>query len=127
VTKFVLDSSALIALLNEETGASLVADNITDSIISAVNLSEVVTKLCSRGISENDIHRALEAIGFMVISFEEVQAYQCGWLNTSTKQLGLPLGDRACLSLAKMVDLPVLTADRTWAGLSIGVNVKVIR
>ena len=127
MNKVVLDSSALMALLNQETGASFVAENLADSAISAVNLSEVVTKLCTKGMPENKVRSVLEALGFEVIAFEETQAYQCGWLSSSTKKLGLSLGDRACLSLAKMLSLPVLTADRTWTGLSVGVSVKVIR
>lgn len=127
MNKLVLDSSALMALLNGETGASLVAENITDSAISAVNLSEVVAKLCSRGILETEVHSALEGLGFEVVAFGEVQAYQCDWLSSSTKALGLSLGGRACLSLANMLGLPALTADKTWAHLSSEISVTVIR
>jgi PIN domain nuclease of toxin-antitoxin system len=45
VNKFVLDASAILALLNRETGSEKVADKINDSIVNAVNLSEVVSKM----------------------------------------------------------------------------------
>lgn len=40
---------------------------------------------------------------------------------------GLSLGDRACLSLAVLRGLPVLTADRVWARLTVGIEVHCIR
>jgi PIN domain nuclease of toxin-antitoxin system len=127
VSKVVLDASALMALVNQEIGASLVADNITESIISAVNLSEVIAKLCSRGMPESEVRNNLESLNLEVIAFEEAQAYHCGRLITSTRKLGLSFGDRACLSLAKILGLPAMTADKTWLRLNVGVSVKVIR
>jgi PIN domain nuclease of toxin-antitoxin system len=46
-----------------------------------------------------------------------------------TRPLGLSLGDRACLALARRERLPALTADRIWlqAGTLIGVEVRLIR
>lgn len=41
-----------------------------------------------------------------------------GLLRPVTKPLGLSLGDRACLSLAVMRQLPVFTVDRTWRQLN---------
>jgi PIN domain nuclease of toxin-antitoxin system len=40
---------------------------------------------------------------------------------------GLSLADRACLALAKQRGLPVLTADRIWQTLDLGVAVVLIR
>jgi PIN domain nuclease of toxin-antitoxin system len=127
VSKLVLDASALMALVNQETGASLVAANITESVISAVNLSEVVAKLCFFGMPENEVRENLAPLGLEVIAFEEAQAYHCGRLITSTRKLGLSFGDRACLSLAKILGLPVLTADKTWSLLSVGIKINIIR
>jgi PIN domain nuclease of toxin-antitoxin system len=44
-----------------------------------------------------------------------------------TRQAGLSLGDRACLALGLTRGLPVLTADRVWAQLDVGVEVVVCR
>ena len=48
VTNVVLDSSALLAYLNGEPGAEMVAGIIADSLISSVNLAETITKLVER-------------------------------------------------------------------------------
>jgi ribonuclease VapC len=123
----VIDASALLALLNAEPGADVVAEALPQGVISAVNLSEVIAKLCDAGMPEKAIHQALQPLGLEVVPFDEEQSYQAGLLRTSTQNLGVSLGDRACLSLAKMRDMIALTADKAWAGLSVGAKIKVIR
>lgn len=123
----VIDASALLALLNDEPGADVVAEALPQVVISAVNLSEVVAKLCDAGMPEKAIHQALQPLGIEIVPFDEEQAYQAGLLRTPTQDFGISLGDRACLSLAKKLGIDALTADRAWAELSIGTTIKVIR
>lgn len=123
----VIDASALLALLNSEPGADKVAGAIPGAAISALNLSEVVGKLCSAGLPGKSIRQALLGLGLEVVPFDEEQAYEAGMLRTATDGAGLSLGDRGCLGLARKLGLPALTADRSWLKLSVGVTVKVIR
>ncbi len=125
--KTVIDASALLALLNTEPGADTVIEALPGGIISAVNLSEVVAKLCEVGVPEKKIRQALQPLGLEVILFDEEQSYQAGLLRTSTKGRGISLGDRACLNLAKMLGVAALTADRAWSELKVGVAIKIIR
>ena len=48
-------------------------------------------------------------------------------LRALIKSAGLSLGDRACLALGKRLNLPVLTADKIWTSLSIGIAITLIR
>jgi ribonuclease VapC len=124
----VLDASALLALLNGESGSEHVAGVIVDgAAISAVNLAEVVTKLSEIGMPEALIHEVLDSLGLEIIDFDFEQAYQVGLLRPLTRHAGLSLGDRACLALAKQLGLPALTTDRIWERLAIGVIVQIIR
>jgi PIN domain nuclease of toxin-antitoxin system len=124
----VLDASALLALLNNEPGSEQVAKAITDgAAISTVNLSEVITKLSELGMPEALIHDVIDLLSLEVIDFDLEQAYQVGLLRPLTRHAGLSLGDRACLALAKQLDLPALTTDRIWASLAIDINVQIIR
>ena len=127
MTEVVIDASALLALLNSEPGADVVAEALPDAVISAVNLSEVVAKLCGAGIPKNDIRQILEPLGLQVKSFDESSAYQAGMLRAGTKSQGISLGDRACLSLAGMLGVVALTADKSWTSLHVGAAVKLIR
>lgn len=123
----VLDSSALLAYLNGEPGAEMVAGIIGDALVSSVNLAEVVTKLVDR-TGSLDVARATLGIAELdVVDFNRSLAEQTGALVTRTRSRGLSLGDRACLALAAREGLPVVTADRAWAALALDVEVRLIR
>jgi len=127
VSEVVLDASALLALLNREPGHEEVARTIPRAAISAVNLSEVVAKLAEGGMPEEAIRDALEGLALEVHEFGRDLAYGTGLLRTATKSRGMSLGDRACVTLVQRLGLPVLTTDRAWEGLEVGVDVRLIR
>jgi ribonuclease VapC len=127
MSKVVLDSSAVIAALNKEPGGDLVLSRLEGAIISAVNFTEVVSKLSRTGGDVSNILSDLHDLVPDIHSFDADQALAAGLLDSSTRELGLSLGDRACLSLAKILGLPVMTADQVWAKLDIGVPIEVIR
>jgi len=127
VSSYVLDASALLALLNAEKGSDLVLDSLSQSVISTVNLAEVVTRLSLHGMPEAEIREVLAVLGLEIIPFDEEQSFRAGLLSDSTQSLGLSLGDRACLVLALVTDRTALTADKAWPSLDIGVTVKLIR
>ena len=125
---YVLDASALLVLLKGETGSERVIEALMDgAAISAVNFSEVVAKLREGGMLEEAIHESLDSLELDIVEFDTEFAYQAGLLRPLTKSAGLSLGDRACLALAQNLNLPALTADRAWDGLSLGIRVQVIR
>ncbi len=128
MSRFVLDASALLALLKRELGSDQVALAIeSGSEISAVNLAEVVAKLAEAGMPEPIIHETLDSLGLDVAPFDHRLSYLSGLLRIATRQYGLSLGDRCCLALAQDHGLPVLTTDQVWSQLSVGVSVQVIR
>jgi PIN domain nuclease of toxin-antitoxin system len=124
----VLDASALLAWLNGEPGTDPVAEALAaGAVISSVNLSEVVAKLADVGGVESEIREALTPLGLDVRTFDRDDAFEAGILRPATRKLGLSLGDRACLALGLRLAQPVMTADRSWANLEIGVEVVLIR
>lgn len=126
--RYVLDASALLAFLKQETGSERVTEAIRNkAVISAVNFSEVVAKLSEAGMPEKVIHEALDPLELEIAEFNTKFAYQAGSLRILTKHAGLSLGDRACLVLAQHLNLPALTTDRVWKDLSLGIAVEVVR
>lgn len=123
----VLDASAVLAYLRREQGADKVLGRLDGSAISAVNWAEVVQKLVDDGMADDTIELALGSLSVIVIDFDAVLAKAAGRLRRATRERGLSLGDRACLSLAGREGLPVLTADRAWAELDLGIEVVLIR
>ncbi len=127
MSRVVLDASALLATLNDETGADRVAQALPDAVMSAVNLSVVVRKLADAGVPSEETHEALDPLGIDVVPFDAPLAHATGELRPKTRSLGLSLADRACLALGAKLKLPVLTSERSWQRAGVGVSVELVR
>jgi ribonuclease VapC len=127
VAKAVLDASALLAFLRNEPGAEEVAAVLTLSCISAVNLAETISKMVEYGKPLDDVGYQIERLNIPVIPFDADQAKIVASLWKTTRVAGLSLGDLACLALGLKTELPVLTTERAWAKVKVGVDVGVIR
>lgn len=124
--RFVLDSSAVLAVINSEKGGEQVEPKLPDSILSAVNAAEILTKLGERDIEIRDALDHFLDLGLEVVNFDVEQASAVASLRPVTKHLGLALGDRACLALAMRENATAVTADRDWQTLDV-CSVEVIR
>ena len=123
----VLDTSAILAVINEEPGAEIVRPALDHAIINTVTLAEVITKMADWGMSENDVQDRLNDLDIRIVPFDEDQAYRTGMLRPATRRFGLSLGDRACLALGMISNSPVLTADRNWARVPLDLDLRLIR
>ncbi len=123
----VLDASAVLALLNNEPGVAKVAAALNGASISAVNVAEVGAKLSDYGMKQKDIETALRNLSLGVVPLDEAGALASAALRASTRGNGLSLGDRCCLALGQALGKPVLTADRQWKKLRLGITVNAIR
>lgn len=123
----VLDSSALLCLLNAEAGAERVAAALPWAVVGAVNLAEVVAKLRERGLSADEVAEVLGGLHLEVRPLTAAQACATGHLREATRRRGLSWGDRSCLALAMELGAPALTADRAWAEAETGGAVELIR
>lgn len=119
MARIVFDASTVLALLNEEPGAEVVATYVGDAIISAVNYQEVIYKLLKRGISPATVEQMLIEARLEVVPHDEKDAVMASLLGKFTYKFGCGLGDRTCLALALRKGLPVLTTDQVWANLEI--------
>jgi PIN domain nuclease of toxin-antitoxin system len=116
-----------LAHIAGEKGSDAVAQVAGDALLGAVNLAEVFSKLSERGLSADQADTIVYRYRFEIAPFDEALARQTGALRQATRKWGLSLGDRACLALAQRENLPVLTTDRDWAKLDLGIEVKLIR
>jgi PIN domain nuclease of toxin-antitoxin system len=123
----VLDSSAILAVLNGERGAQAVTAALKDALVSTVNYAEVVSKLVDRGVSYAQALLALRTIALTIVDFDLALAQRTGALRAATKHRGLSLGDRACLSLAEREGVAAITGDRSWVGALSGIEVRLFR
>jgi PIN domain nuclease of toxin-antitoxin system len=129
---FVLDASGLLAHLLAEPGGDVVRDTLAEqaAVISAVNWAEVLSRLASAGADPDEVVQRLAAVlsdALTVVSLTAHDGPAIARLRPTTRHLGLSLADRACLALAQRLVLPVLTTDRAWARLQIGVEIRLAR
>jgi ribonuclease VapC len=123
----VADASAVIAHLVGEPFALLSPRRLANAWISAVNLSEVLTRMPELGVPDTVTDAAVEKLNLRVVAFDQAQAAAAARLRPATRHAGLSLGDRACLALAQRLGCPAVTADRAWATVGVGVEVVLIR
>ena len=123
----VLDASAVLALLQNETGSVQVHAVLSKALISSVNWAEVIQKLSVFDPNASNIRSELEATGLKIVPFSVQQAEICAELWALTKPYGLSLGDRACIALGMQKKQTVMTADKIWEKLNVPIKIEVIR
>jgi PIN domain nuclease of toxin-antitoxin system len=129
----VLDASALLAYLGNEPGADAVSDAIAaGASMTTINLAETLSTVAMRGKDPAELASDLSNRGLLdgaiaIEPFTSADAIETARLRPLTRDAGLSLADRACLALARRLGTPVLTADHSWSGLALDVDVQVIR
>lgn len=126
MNEYILDASALLALLNNETGSKIVEGKISSCCISTVNYSEVVAKLVEKNMPASLIQQSIQLLRIKLLAFDENIAFEAGKLRLETKKFGLAFGDRACLASAIVLRLPVITSDKVWIKISTKIGVQCI-
>jgi len=129
MSEVVLDASALLALLQDEPGADKVAETIGEARMSSVNYAEVVSHFIYAGMPADQVEAMLKPLPMVIVEADQALATIAGRLRAVTAEVGLSLGDRFCLALARRDGLPALTADKQWRMIAdaAGATVTVIR
>ena len=119
MNRFVLDASVILAFLNSENGADIAEGYFPHSVVSSVNLAEVLSKAVEAGHTAKTAVGSFDLLNLTVIDFDFDQAQKTAELRPLTRHLGLSLGDRSCLGLAILRGAAAVTANRNWKGLSL--------
>jgi ribonuclease VapC len=122
----VLDSSAVLAWLQDEPGSERVQALLEQGHVSAANWSEILQKARQHGGDPHEVGLLLRSLGLEVVevSREDGEKAAAMW----ERDVPLSLGDRLCLATAFRLQLPVVTTDRLWMKTSVkGVEVEVLR
>jgi ribonuclease VapC len=109
----VLDSSALLAFLQGETGADMVEAALDgESCCGAANWSEVAQRIGASGRDWGLARALLQSFDLVV---EPVTELDAEWAAVRWHRGGaLSLGDRLCLAVAQRLDATIWTADKAW-------------
>lgn len=130
--KLLLDASAVLAYLHAEPGAEHVEAALDSPVacwMTAANHAEVISKCLDRGVTAATVGGMLDDLGYQIASIEATDGDCAGRLRSTTRALGLSLGDRLCLAVAQRLGYPILTADRPWLGLAapLALDIRCIR
>jgi ribonuclease VapC len=123
--KVILDASALLAWLQDEPGAEVVEEVLSDAAIASLNWSEVYQKSFIHGVEVAGLRSDLEAVGLVILPFDAEDAERAAMLWKAGS--GLSLADRACLALGIRHSVSVWTANWAWAQAATGADIRVIR
>lgn len=120
----VLDASALLAFLQDETGGGEVEDALEaeEAICGAANWSEIAQTIVAAGRDWDLVRALLLSYDLVVepVTATDAEVAARMWRRGS----GLSMADRLCLALAERLDLAVLTTDRDWGA---GGRIRQIR
>jgi ribonuclease VapC len=125
--QYVLDASAILCVFFNEKGAEAVETLLGNSIVSAVNYAEAVSKLHERNVQASTISAILESFPAPIIDFDTGQSIATAALRNATRSRGLSLGDRACLALAASRGATAVTTDQAWKDFEQVAPVLVVR
>jgi ribonuclease VapC len=130
MSKFVLDASALLALIQAERGTERVIQALEagECVVSVVNLSEAMAKLIISGLPADQAEAVVMGIPVQEVPCDTQIAVKAAHLAAVGKPLGLSLGDRVCLATAQVHGGTVLTTEQEWRKVHLdGVLIEVIR
>lgn len=129
MTAVVLDASVILAAILGERGGDQVFDLMDDAVVSTVNVSEVYTYAALNQLKPDVLDAFFQDSGIEIAPLTLDQAVDAGGLAAVTRKGGLSLGDRCCLSLARLRQARVLTADRSWLKFAedVGVSIDLLR
>jgi PIN domain nuclease of toxin-antitoxin system len=124
----ILDASAVIAYLFQEPGNDVVQRHLAGAAMSAVNLTEVITRVMREGATPTEALELTDSLDLRVFPWDDGCVRRASQLSQLAWTMGLSLGDRACLATAMGTGSPILTAERNWRKLpNLGLEIQWIR
>lgn len=122
----VVDTSAILAIAFAEAGADEAQRLSRGGLIGMANFVELVTRGQEKGHPPESALAILSVLEIDVVPVDRATADQALPLWKQRKR-NLSLGDRLCIGLARARGLAVLTGERRWKELDLGVNVVLFR
>lgn len=109
-----IDASAILAMLRDESGGDRLAQYLDDGLIAQINRIEVVQFFVKLERSFDEAEGVMAALALNKVVLNEAMEARAAQMVPFTKQFGLGIGDRICLATASVLEVPVVTADRDW-------------
>ena len=125
----VLDASAVLAWIFDESGSDLVDSHLDGGHLSAVNLAEVLYRCDEEGVKTAGLVDELIELGVVVQPFALTEAEAVQEVRRRSRATGtrISLADACCLATALRLGGQALVSDAALEKLDIGVAVIPFR
>ena len=124
--RLVIDTSAILAIAFAEQGADEAQRLARHGFMGMANFVEAVTRGQEKGHPPERVVAILSMLQIELVPIDRAAADQALPL-WKWRRRSLALGDRLCIGLARARGLGVLTGERRWKELDLGVNVVLFR
>jgi ribonuclease VapC len=129
LSDFVLDASAVVAVVLREPGWEAVRAVLLESHIASINFGEVAQRFFKDGWPREEIEETLAALNMRVVVVDATLALDAAEMRETARAVGLSQADCICLALARRRGATAITADRDWLKIDglLEVEVQQIR
>ncbi len=117
----------MLTLIFGEKGAENLIPYAQGSQILSINFSEVVARVIAIDGKPERAEVAASKLEIVVVPFDQKLAKLTAEIIERTSTIGASLADRASIAFAEASGLPVLTADKDWSKLELGLDIRQIR
>ena len=122
--KVIFDSSAFITTITKEKGWIEAKQYFSSGVMSTVNLLEVYKYCIGKQDMTLEESKALVKIcGIDIYDFTAEQSLLASNILASNMKLGISLADSCCLALGMVTGFPIITCDKIWQKLDLGLTI----
>lgn len=127
MSRVVLDASAILAVAFNEAGCEQVLEYKDSATVSAVNQTEVISKLLRFEMPLPEIETFLSEAFPSVVAFDKRQASLAADIHQQNRHHRISYADASCMALATLNQSPVITGDRKWAEIPLSIAIRLFR
>ena len=125
--RFVLDSSASLALLWQEKGAESILRHTGIYITPSLIYAETCIRLMKEGTKRLEAEPIANTVIDEVLPLEKEDTALILKFALMAREQHLSLADMTCIALAIKEKCPVITSDKAWKKLKLPVEVIIFR
>lgn len=127
MSAFVLDRSAIVAVLRREPGAEKVIPYLYGGLVSVETVTELLTEASRHGATVKTTLDRLKQLQLEIVPFTEAQAILTAELRAKDEGNVLDRSDLSVLSLAAHRKATILTANEELTKVKCGTKIRLFR
>ncbi|MBL8891570.1 MAG: PIN domain-containing protein [Planctomycetaceae bacterium] len=124
MTKYVLDHSAITAVLRREPGHEKILPHLFGSMVSALTIAELLTTAASNGADLETSFESLKRLKLEIVAFTDAHAVRLANLVNSPKTSTLSQSELFVICLAMEKKATIVTTNRVLSSMALPVKIK---